>query len=275
MYLSYNLQKSTISDYIVINILVLFHMRKGSKVFVSMTMFLLLTLPVFAQGGQGTQAQSGSESADEDTVLLRIQEQAQDGEGEGTDDAVMNQEQSEIKKVIINQGEDDQLQVQTENASQEQTRVEMNEEAVLLEMQNQSTGNQLRVKQADGALYLQDGEVEAMTNLSFEVDTETGEIMVTTASGKEVPLSEHPSQMLERLVEEGTLDSATEIELVEDEVESDEVKYVVDGVNDCKLLGLLDVAAPVEVTVDAETGEELSLVQPWYLDWLGFLFTNV
>lgn len=180
-------------------------------------------------------------------------------------------EQSEIQTITINRGEEDQLEIQVQKRNQEEVQLQVEEGAgeTLFQM------DQLRIREEDREhLRIEDGDAVAFTNLSITVDPETNLITITTPSGKEVVLKERPSEVLSRILEEKLLDSVDEMNIEEDVEEAGQVRYRANGVDERKFLGLFTVRPTVEIVFDAETGEEISRTQPWYLNWFGFLFGN-
>lgn len=225
------------------------------------------TMYAFGQNGNG-QSQSEQPMVQinkQEQVMLNAEDSAQ-----GT----AEQNQNEVKKVIINKGENQQLQVQTENAEQEMQLVgEGQQNQVLFELKNESGDTQLRIRQEDGECVVEENDAQVHTDLPLTVDTETGVIYVTTASGKVIELSEHPSEVLQEALsaridtlEGAVLGESTEVE--------DQIRYRVTGTDARRFLWLFGVEVPVEVEYNAETGEEVELIQPWYITWFGFLFAN-
>ena len=236
-------------------------------------MLAIIATPVLAQQGQEqTAGQSNSEKKG-----AQIQVQERDPESVGSEDGKMvtTQTREEIKTVTVNQGEDNQLEVKTENVNQEQTRLELDEdEIVSIELQNKAEDNMLQVRRNTDSVYIKNGDADVNTRLSFEIDTETGEILVTTASGKEVSIGDHPSQMLSKVLETGIIDNLEEMNLTESESNEDQVLYEVTGTCEKKFLGFFTVTSEISATYDAETGEEITVEKPWYLDLFSFLFSK-
>jgi hypothetical protein len=52
------------------------------------------------------------------------------------------------------------------------------------------------------------------------------------------------------------------------------VVYHAKGEDNVMFLGLFKVRAEVEAEVDASTGDQRLVSQPWYLKYLGFLFSS-
>ncbi len=271
-------------------------MKKALSLLLSMALIGMNLSPVFAQNAYGqdrTEEEENlttEETTEEEAVLVsteddekpmiqvqqqdRVQDQTNIDESLGADEQEQNR--NEIQKVIINRGEDDQLQVQTENQEQEREEYQTeNGEQVLfqLELNNEGEDSMLRIrKNADGDTFIEDGDAKVKANFPMEVDAETGMVTITTASGKVVELKEMPSSVLAQILGDKTMDEVEEYELEEDE--NGDMQYMLKGTDKRKLLGLFEVNVPVEAYVNCENSDEVEIRKPWYLNWFGFLFSN-
>ncbi|MFC1632664.1 hypothetical protein ACFL1U_00780 [Patescibacteria group bacterium] len=64
------------------------------------------------------------------------------------------------------------------------------------------------------------------------------------------------------------------INVIDEDSGEEKLYYIVTGINEVRLFGLIKVEAPVEVQVDIETGETVSVFEPWYLRVFGWLFSG-
>lgn len=142
----------------------------------------------------------------------------------------------------------------------------------------------------EGFTLIDKGEITVRTDLPLAVKKSSRSLWLVTPTGeKEIKFT--PGQVVESLVKNKIL---TKIELSRKEVsfpqgsESVGVKqnylqildspsgayYNVGGEKEIKFLWLLPVSFSVEARVDVSDGRVLEVRQPWFLDKLGFLFSN-
>lgn len=174
-------------------------------------------------------------------------------------------------------------------------------EVVEIEESAQMRGVKVRVR--GDALEIEHRRIGALTHFPLSVNTETNELTVTTPTGSRVVtvlpdqavanmlqsnifdflLSQRPP--LESFIESEGPEGPTGIvapepetpEVVEDIELAEEagvLTYRMRGVKQAKFLGFLPFQFLVEAAVSAETGELVSLEQPSFYRFFGFLFSD-
>lgn len=144
--------------------------------------------------------------------------------------------------------------------------------------------------EGEGFTLIDKGDIRARTELPLAVKKSSRSLWLVTPSGeKEIKFT--PGQVLEALIKGKIL---TKVELSRKEVSFPEgsqsvgVKqnylqildspsgayYNVGGEKRIKFLSLLPLSFAVEVRVSVSDGRVLEVRQPWFLDKLGFLFSN-
>ena len=136
----------------------------------------------------------------------------------------------------------------------------------------------LRVRTENGKVVLVEEESEgltsAITNLPITIDSENNVVSVHTSSG-DVNITEFPAGVLQNLFASENLDQLDSLELkVKTQEGKTKVVYHAKGEDNVKFLGIFNVEAQVEAQVDATTGLQEIVNQPWYLKYLSFLFTK-
>ena len=115
-----------------------------------------------------------------------------------------------------------------------------------------------RVQDGGGqALELRSRNVAAkLQGASFELNSETNEVILTTPSGQEHILQHLPDQALDRMKKLGALDQFAQVDEIELATTADgEILYKAKASKTKKLLGIFNRQVDIEVVVDDQTGD--------------------
>jgi len=173
------------------------------------------------------------------------------------------------------------IKIKVKNANGEEEVIEKEVEGetnISVTVKVESGEHHIQVKTAEGKVILNDqtesNQVQATTSLPINVDIQNNQVTIETSSGT-VTLKNLPADVVEILKKLGTLDLVNSIN-IEEETKDGKVKiiYKVSGNNKVKFLRIFNVSANISANVDSETSGVTIQSQPWYLKYLGFLFSS-
>ncbi|KKQ85908.1 MAG: hypothetical protein UT08_C0003G0071 [Candidatus Woesebacteria bacterium GW2011_GWB1_38_8] len=173
------------------------------------------------------------------------------------------------------------IKIKVKNANGEEEVIEKEVEGetnISVTVKVESGEHHIQVKTAEGKVILNDqtesNQVQATTSLPINVDIQNNQVTIETSSGT-VTLKNLPADVVEILKKLGTLDLVNSIN-IEEETKDGKVKiiYKVSGNNKVKFLRVFNVSANISANVDSETSGVTIQSQPWYLKYLGFLFSS-
>src|SRR3989344_17337 len=173
------------------------------------------------------------------------------------------------------------IKIKVKNANGEEEVIEKEVEGetnISVTVKVESGEHHIQVKTAEGKVILNDqtesNQVQATTSLPINEDIQNNQVTIETSSGT-VTLKNLPADVVEILKKLGTLDLVNSIN-IEEETKDGKVKiiYKVSGNNKVKFLRIFNVSANISANVDSETSGVTIQSQPWYLKYLGFLFSS-
>jgi hypothetical protein len=121
---------------------------------------------------------------------------------------------------------------------------------------------------------IKQGDVEVETVFPIRIDPDASSLSIVTSKG-EVLIKVLPVEAVEALLSSNIIDSKKQIDLVENSSsETNLAAYQIKARKEAKLFALFPMNFDVEVKVGVQSGENLSVKQPFFLRFLGFLFTK-
>lgn len=230
----------------------------------------------------------GKDSDDEDKPTPTPERSQEVRTNTGTTKFEAKEGKVEVRVKVKNEAEPEEQEDEAELEMEEEEASEPAELVEEIEVREGIGKNTLKIKAKDGELEIEQRRVRARTNFPLTLG-QNNELIVTTSAGtREVTIL--PDEAVRRLLQEGVfteisatgsgeLPGATvpgiatgtkqEIELKE---ERGALLYEARGIKDVRLLGLVPLAVPVTARISAETGVVAGVSQPWYFNFLGFLF---
>lgn len=140
----------------------------------------------------------------------------------------------------------------------------------LISIQNAQAGTVQVSVGSNGTVTLVNNGITVTTNQPVIVDPKTQTIGIKTATGVTL-ISTLPSQAMNDLKPS---DKPTVIQSAVLGEQDGQAYYDISGVQKRKFVGLIPVNANVETKISAQNGTLISSEKPWYLNFLGFLYTT-
>ncbi len=122
---------------------------------------------------------------------------------------------------------------------------------------------------SNGTVTLVNNGITVTTNQPVVIDPKSQTIGIKTATGVTV-ISTLPSQAVNDLKQS---DKPTVIQSAVLGEQNGQAYYDISGMQKRKFVGLIPVNATIETKINAQNGTVISSDKPWYLDFLGFLYT--
>ena len=140
----------------------------------------------------------------------------------------------------------------------------------LISVHNEKSGTvDIKVNE-DGTVTMINNGITVKTNSPLIIDPQSQTVGIKTAAGV-MPVNQLPSQAF------GKTSSNVKLSSVDSAVlgaKNGQVYYDVVGTQKRKFAGIIPVNAPIVAKISADSGVVISSTKPWYLNWLGFLYTD-
>lgn len=142
--------------------------------------------------------------------------------------------------------------------------------ASLIEVQNPQAGTVAIHVNKDGTATLVNNGVTVTTSYPVVIDPKSQTVAIRTPSGVTV-INTLPSQALDGV---GVADKPTTIQSAVLGAQDGQAYYEVTGTQKRKFLGIVPVTANVQTKINVDNGSVVSINRPWFLNFLGFLYTT-
>lgn len=209
----------------------------------------------------------------EPTETPEPQEVEDEKEAEDVQHEIENEvEQGTVEKVEVHPSSDNSNKG---TLKMEQTDGATSEKAVpasqtsLISIQNPQAGTVQVSVGKNGTVTLVNNGITVQTNFPVVIDPKSQTIGIKTATGITL-ISTLPSQALNGLP---TSDKPTIVQTAVLGEQNGQAYYDISGTQKRKFIGLIPVNANVETKINVQDGSVISSDKPWYLTYLGFLYT--
>lgn len=140
----------------------------------------------------------------------------------------------------------------------------------LIKVQNPQAGMVAIRVDKNGTVTLVNNDVTVSTGFPVVIDPKSQTIAIRTPNGVTV-INTLPSQALNGV---GAADKPTTIQSAVLGAQDGRAYYEVTGTQKRKFLGLMPVTADIQTKINADNGGVVFVNRPWFLNFLGFLYTT-
>ena len=140
----------------------------------------------------------------------------------------------------------------------------------LINFQNAQAGTVGISVGKDGTVTIVDNGVTVQTNYPVVIDPQTQTVAIRTPGGV-IVINTLPSQAV------GGVKPADKPTIIQSAVlgaQDGQSYYELTGTQDRKLLGIMPITANIQTKINTENGAVVSVDRPWFLNFLGFLYTT-
>lgn len=146
------------------------------------------------------------------------------------------------------------------------------ENLAILKQEQNGVDRSVKLSIEDGKMMISRAGFAATSDFPIELDTANNALYVNTPIGR-IRLNQLPDTVVRKALDSQVVDSVSEAKLSTNDKDK-ELVYVLHGIKQVKLLGLISIDAPVTAELKTLSDEPRLAQKPWYLDVLGFLFTS-
>lgn len=201
------------------------------------------------------------------------QEKEHEQEAKNVQHEVENQvQQGNVEKVEVRPSSakpgEGTLRIEKTNGTVQEKTVPTSQTS-LISIQNPEAGTVQVSVGKDGTATIVNNGITVQTNYPVVIDLNTKTVGIKTPSGVTI-ISTLPSQAVNNL---SPSDKPTIVQSAVLGEQNGQPYYDISGVQHRKFVGLVPVNANIETRIDAQNGTVISSQKPWFLNFLGFLYS--